>query len=119
MTFDESRRLGEKAHRLIPGGAHTYAKGDDQFPEEAPGFILRGAGSHVFDVDGNEFIEYGAGLRSVTLGHGHPRVVEAAARAMRDGTNFVRPARVEVELAEKLLSHLPAAEMVKFAKNGS
>jgi glutamate-1-semialdehyde 2,1-aminomutase len=119
MRFDESRRLREKAHRLIPGGAHTYAKGDDQYPEDAPGFIARGLGSHVWDVDGNEFIEYGAGLRAVTLGHGHPRVVEAAARAMRDGTNFVRPAPIELELAEALLSLLPAAEMVKFGKNGS
>jgi glutamate-1-semialdehyde 2,1-aminomutase len=119
MRFDESRRLREKAHGLIPGGAHTYAKGDDQYPEDAPGFIVRGQGCRVWDVDGNEFIEYGAGLRAVTLGHGHPRVVEAAARAMRDGSNFVRPARVEVELAERLLSLLPNAEMVKFGKNGS
>jgi glutamate-1-semialdehyde 2,1-aminomutase len=119
VRFDESRRLQAKAHRLIPGGAHTYAKGDDQYPEMAPGFIARGAGCRVWDVDGNEFVEYGMGLRSVTLGHGHPRVVEAAARAMRGGTNFVRPARIEAELAEKLLSLLPAADMVKFAKNGS
>lgn len=119
MDFPESRRMREKAHRLIPGGAHTYAKGDDQYPEDAPGFIERGAGCRVWDVDGNEFIEYGMGLRSVTLGHGHPRVVEAAARAMRDGTNFVRPAPLETQLAERLLALLPAAEMVKFAKNGS
>ena len=117
--YDESRRLRERAHRAIPGGAHTYAKGDDQYPEAAPGFIARGSGCRVWDVDGNEFIEYGSGLRSVTLGHAHPRVLEAAARAMRGGTNFVRPARLEVEAAEKLLSLLPAAEMVKFAKNGS
>src|SRR5689334_19236600 len=109
MGYDRSRKLREKAHRLIPGGAHTYAKGDDQFPEEAPGFIARGAGSHVWDVDGNEFIEYGAGLRAVTLGHGYSAVVEAAARTMRDGTNFVRPSAIEAEAAEKLLSILPAA----------
>jgi glutamate-1-semialdehyde 2,1-aminomutase len=119
MKFDESRRLREIAHRLIPGGAHTYAKGDDQYPEDAPGFIARGVGSHVFDVDGNEFIEYGAGMRAVTLGHGYPAVVEAAARAMRDGTNFVRPAPIELELAEKILALFPAADMVKFGKNGS
>ena len=119
MTFDESRRLNERAHRAIPGGAHTYAKGDDQYPAEAPLFIARGSGCRVWDVDGNEFIEYGMGLRAVTLGHGHPRVVEAAAQAMRDGTNFVRPSRLEVEAAEKVLSLVPGAEMVKFAKNGS
>jgi glutamate-1-semialdehyde 2,1-aminomutase len=119
MRFDESRRLQARAHRAIPGGAHTYAKGDDQYPEEMPVFIDRGAGSHVWDVDGNEFVEFGAGLRSVTLGHGFPPVVEAATRAMQGGTNFVRPARLEVELAERFLSIVPGAEMVKFAKNGS
>ncbi|HSB21116.1 MAG TPA: glutamate-1-semialdehyde 2,1-aminomutase [Anaeromyxobacteraceae bacterium] len=119
MRFDKSRELRERMHRAVPGGAHTYAKGDDQYPEDAPALIERGAGSHVWDVDGNEFVEYGAGLRSVTLGHGYPEVVEAAAQAMRQGINFVRPARIELEMAEKMLSLLPGAEMVKFAKNGS
>jgi len=119
VGFDGSKKWQERAHQVIPGGAHTYAKGDDQYPEEAPVFIARGSGSHVWDVDGNEYIEYGAGLRSVTLGHGFPVVVEAAQRAMKDGTNFVRPSPLEVEVAERFLSLLPGAEMVKFAKNGS
>jgi glutamate-1-semialdehyde 2,1-aminomutase len=84
-----------------------------------PVVIDRGAGARVWDVDGNEFVEFGAGLRSVTLGHGFPSVVEAAARAMRDGTNFVRPSRIELELAERFLGIVPTADMVKFAKNGS
>ena len=117
--FTASARLRERAHALIPGGAHTYAKGDDQYPEDAPGFIARGAGSHVWDVDGNEFIEYGSGLRSVTLGHAYPQVVEAALSAMRLGSNFVRPASIEVEMAERFLANIRGAEMVKFAKNGS
>jgi glutamate-1-semialdehyde 2,1-aminomutase len=119
MEFDKSVELRKRAHELIPGGAHTYAKGDDQYPEEAPGFIERGAGSHVWDVDGNEFIEYGAGLRSVTLGHAYPAVVEAISAAAAAGSNFVRPGPLEVEMAEQLLGLIPAAEMVKFAKNGS
>ena len=53
-------------------------KGDDQYPELAPGFIVKGKGCHVWDVDGNEFIEYGMGLRAVTLGHAYDPVVEAA-----------------------------------------
>jgi glutamate-1-semialdehyde 2,1-aminomutase len=117
--FDRSRALRRRAHEIIPGGAHTYAKGDDQYPEHAPGFIARGAGAHVWDVDGNEFIEYGSGLRSVVLGHAYGPVVDAVARVLRDGTNFVRPGPLEVEMAETLLSIVPAAEMVKFAKNGS
>ena len=79
-NFTKSKQLQQKSHALIPGGAHTYAKGDDQYPEQAPGFIARGMGCHVWDVDGNEFIEYGMGLRAVTLGHAYEPVVEAAYR---------------------------------------
>ena len=119
MIFSRSKALQNKSHLLIPGGAHTYAKGDDQYPELAPGFIARGRGCHVWDVDGNEFIEYGMGLRSVTLGHAFAPVVEAASRQMDCGINFTRPAAIEVEAAEKLLHLIQGAEMVKFAKNGS
>ena len=118
-VFTRSDALRPIAHRLIPGGCHTYAKGDDQYPKESPGFIERGQGSHVWDLDGNEFIEYGMGLRSVTLGHAFPPVVEAAARQMRLGSNFVRPAPIEVECAERFLELVPSAEMVKFGKHGS
>ena len=119
MSFGESSRLRDKAHALIPGGAHTYAKGDDQYPVHAPGFIARGEGCHVWDVDGNEFIEYGMGLRAVTLGHGYRQVVEAAHRQMLRGTNFTRPSPIEIECAEALQNLVDSAEMVKFAKDGS
>jgi glutamate-1-semialdehyde 2,1-aminomutase len=119
MDFSKSRTLQPKAHRLIPGGSHTYAKGDDQYPEQAPGFIVRGKGCHVWDLDGNEYIEYGMGLRAVTLGHAFDPVVEAAYKQMQVGTNFSRPAKIEVDLAEVMLEILDGADMVKFAKNGS
>jgi len=117
--FSKSRALTPKAHRLIPGGAHTYAKGDDQYPEAAPGFIARGKGCHVWDLDGNEFIEYGMGLRAVTLGHAFEPVLEAAYKQMQLGINFSRPSKIEVDLAEAMLEVIDGAEMVKFAKNGS
>jgi glutamate-1-semialdehyde 2,1-aminomutase len=119
MNFDQSKALKQKSHDLIPGGAHTYAKGDDQYPEMAPGFLERGQGCHVWDLDGNEFIEYGMGLRSVTLGHAYAPVVEAAYKQMRMGINFNRPSSIEVECAERLLDLVEGAEMAKFAKNGS
>jgi len=119
MKFDESRRLAAKAHDLIPGGCHTYAKGDDQYPELAPSFISHGNGCHVWDVDGNEFIEYGMGLRAVTLGHAYEPVVEAACAQMKLGSNFTRPAAIEVRYAEALAGAIPGADMVKFAKDGS
>jgi glutamate-1-semialdehyde 2,1-aminomutase len=117
--FQESRRLQARSHAVIPGGAHTYSKGDDQYPEHAPVFIARGKGSHVWDADGNEFIEYGMGLRAVTLGHAFEPIIEAACQQMLLGSNFTRPAAIEVEYAEELLGVLPNAGMVKFAKNGS
>jgi glutamate-1-semialdehyde 2,1-aminomutase len=119
VKFDNSRALRPKAHAIIPGGCHTYAKGDDQYPEEAPGFIARGSGCHVWDIDGNEFIEYGMGLRAVTLGHAYPQVVNAAKRQLELGNNFTRPAKLEVEYAEALAAEIPSADMIKFAKDGS
>lgn len=104
---------------MIPGGAHTYAKGDDQYPEDLAPVISHGHGSHVWDVDGHEYIEYGSGLRAVSLGHVHPKVTEAARREIDRGANFVRPSIVEERAAERFLATVPTAEMVKFAKNGS
>ncbi|MFF3417241.1 glutamate-1-semialdehyde 2,1-aminomutase [Streptomyces sp. NPDC002698] len=114
-----SRTANERLHAMIPGGAHTYAKGDDQYPDNLAPVISHGSGAHVWDVDGNRYIEYGSGLRSVSLGHAHPRVTEAARRELDRGSNFVRPSILEVEAAERFLATVPTAEMVKFAKNGS
>ncbi len=110
--------MRSRLRQLIPGGAHTYAKGDDQFPELSPGVIARGSGCHVWDVDGNEFIEYGMGLRAVTLGHAYPAVVEAVRDSLPLGTNFTRPSAHELECAERFLE-IVGADMVKFTKDGS
>jgi glutamate-1-semialdehyde 2,1-aminomutase len=115
---EERRTLNERAHAVIPGGAHTYAKGDDQFPEGSPAILVRGEGCRVWDEAGHEFIEYGMGLRSVSLGHAEPRVVEAVSRQLRLGVNYTRPSRIEIECAE-LLAGLVGADMVKFCKDGS
>lgn len=115
----DAEALRREAHRLIPGGCHTYAKGDDQFPAEAPALIREGQGCRVIDVEGREYIEYGMGLRAVTLGHAEPRVVQAAYDAIQQGTNFTRPAEIEVLAAREFLQTIPTAEMVKFTKDGS
>jgi glutamate-1-semialdehyde 2,1-aminomutase len=107
------------AHRVIPGGAHTYAKGDDQYPENMAPVIDRGHGCRVWDLDGNEYIEFGSGLRSNTLGHGFEPVLRAVRRSVGDGVNFVRPHRLERVAAERLIDLIPSAEMVKFGLNGS
>ncbi|GGR62687.1 glutamate-1-semialdehyde 2,1-aminomutase [Streptomyces roseolus] len=119
FALPRSRAANERLHALVPGGAHTYAKGDDQYPEDLAPVISHGRGAHVWDVDGNRYVEYGSGLRSVSLGHAHPRVVEAVRRELERGGNFVRPSVVEIEAAERFLATVPTADMVKFAKNGS
>ena len=88
---DPALSLQARAHRAIPGGCHTYAKGDDQYPADAPDFIVRGKGCRVWDRTGREYIEYGMGLRAVTLGHAYEPVLEAAFAQARLGVNFNRP----------------------------
>lgn len=119
MRFDQSNRLRTKSHQIIPGGCHAYAKADSEYPQLSPGFIDRGQGCRVWDVDGNEFIEYAPGNRSVSLGHAFPVVIDAIVDQLRRGVNFSRPAEIELHAAEKLLGVLQDAEMVKFCKNGS
>ncbi|ADG76725.1 Aminotransferase class-III OS=Tsukamurella paurometabola (strain ATCC 8368 / DSM / CCUG 35730/ CIP 100753 / JCM 10117 / KCTC 9821 / NBRC 16120 / NCIMB 702349 / NCTC 13040) OX=521096 GN=Tpau_0071 PE=4 SV=1 [Tsukamurella paurometabola] len=117
--FTESNRLQARLHQLVPGGAHTYARASDQYPENMAPILTGGLGARVQDVDGNEYVEYGMGLRAVTLGHAHPRVVAAVTDAIAHGTNFSRPTALEVDAAEDFLALVPGADMVKFAKNGS
>ena len=117
--FDRSVSHQQRAHGLIPGGAHTYAKGDDQMPEDMPVVIARGRGCRVWDLDGNEYVEYGQGLRAVTLGHAEPRVTAAAAEWLGRGANFSRPAEIELRAAEAFLRAVPGQDMVKFTKDGS
>ena len=118
-VFTESNRLQARLHQLVPGGAHTYARGSDQYPEQMAPVLSRGLGARVWDVDGNEYVEYGIGLRSVTLGHGYGPVIDAVTSAIADGVNFSRPTDLEVLAAEDFLTLVPGADMVKFAKNGS
>ena len=118
-NFTKSLCLQKKFHSYIPGGSHTYAKGDDQYPEFNAPIIEKGKGCRVWDVDGNEYIEYGMGLRAVGLGHAYNPVNEAACKQMAKGSNFTRPAIIEVKAAEAFLAFISGAEMVKFAKNGS
>ena len=119
LEMSASRNLQRRAHALIPGGSHTYAKGDDQYPITAPPFIARGLGCHVWDTDGNEYIEYGMGNRAVGLGHAYEPVVSAARAQLSSGCNFTRPSPLEVECAEQFLNLVDTAEMVKFCKDGS
>jgi glutamate-1-semialdehyde 2,1-aminomutase len=117
--FERSDQYRENVHRFIPGGAHTYSKGDDQFPRLAPAAIVRGKGGRVWDLDGNEYVDCGMGLGAVSLGHAYEPVLEAVREQLELGAAFSRPAALELDLARDLLAIISSAERVKFAKNGS
>ncbi|MGY0498742.1 glutamate-1-semialdehyde 2,1-aminomutase [Nocardia sp. FBN12] len=117
--FDRSNELQARLHDLIPGGAHTYARGADQYPELMAPILVRGNGAHVWDADGNRYVEYGMGLRAVTLGHAYTPVLDAVSGTIADGVSFSRPTELELRAAQDFLSLVPGADMVKFAKNGS
>lgn len=106
-------------HDLIPGGAHTYSKGDDQFPQLSPAAISHGKGAYVWDVDDNKFLDCSMGLTSVSLGHAYEPVLERVRKELDKGVNFQRPSYIEKEMAEAFLDLLPCHQMIKFAKNGS
>jgi glutamate-1-semialdehyde 2,1-aminomutase len=118
-SFAESNAHISAVHKLIPGGAHTYAKGDDQYPANMAPVLDRGSGCRVWDIDGNEYVEFGSGLRSNILGHGFEPVVRAVCSQLAGGVNYVRPHRIELEAAERITGLIPSAEMVKFGLNGS
>ena len=120
LVLDRSHQLLESARRLIPGGSQTFSKGPTQFVQGAsPGFLARGQGCRVWDVDGNDYLDTAMALGSVILGYAHPKVDEAVSAQMKDGVNFSLPHPLEVDLSERLSRIIPCAEMVRFAKNGS
>jgi glutamate-1-semialdehyde 2,1-aminomutase len=116
---DSGPRWRERLLRVIPGGAHTYSRGFDQFPANAPEILERGEGVHVFDPEGRKYLDFGMALASVGIGYAEPSIVEAAARGMRSGNGLSRPSVIELEAAELFVSRVRSADMVKFTKNGS
>lgn len=120
LRLDRSLALKAKAERLIPSCSQTFSKSPSQFVQgAAPVFLVRGQGSHVWDVDGNEYIDYAMALGPIILGHNEPAVTEAVIRQLRDGVTFSLPHPLEVELAQLLTDIIPCAQMVRFGKNGS
>jgi glutamate-1-semialdehyde 2,1-aminomutase/spore coat polysaccharide biosynthesis protein SpsF len=120
LVLDQSWAYLERARKVIPSCTQTFSKGHTQFVQGvSPVFLSRGKGSHVWDVDGNEFIDYINALGPVILGYDYPAVTRAAEEQLRRGVSFSLPHELEVELAEKLVSLISCAEMIRFGKNGS
>ncbi|MFN8535695.1 MAG: aminotransferase class III-fold pyridoxal phosphate-dependent enzyme [Dehalococcoidia bacterium] len=119
-SIARSTALKARAARRIPTLAQTFSKAPTQFVQGvAPVYLERGAGSHVWDVDGNEYIDYPMALGPVILGHNEPAVIEAAVARLQRGIAFSLPHPLELELTERLCHLIPCAEMARFGKNGS
>jgi len=120
LPLVEGEALWRKAVSVIPTGSQTFSKCPSQFVDGvAPKMLVRGRGSRVWDPDGNEYIDYTLGLGPAILGHSDPRVNQAAASAADDFSCPPLPHPMETQLAEKIISLIPCAEMVRFGKNGS
>jgi glutamate-1-semialdehyde aminotransferase len=119
-ALTESEKLLVRAHRIIPAYTQTLSKNPTQWSRGvAPAYLVRGSGAHVWDVDGNRYLDFPMALGPVLLGHSHPAVTEAIERQLRDGIAFTLPHPIEVEVAERVVELIPEAERVRFAKTGS
>lgn len=109
----------EQLLKAIPGGAHTYSRGYDQYPSNAPQILKRGKGAYVYDENEKEFLDYGMALRAVCVGYADERINAAAIRQIENGNNLTRPSLIELQAAQTLISAIDSVDMVKFTKNGS
>jgi glutamate-1-semialdehyde aminotransferase len=116
----ESEKLHVRATGLIPAFAHTIAKGPTQYVDGvAPKYLQRAKGSHVWDVDGNEYLDYNMAIGPISLGYGYPAVDDAIRRQLEDGIAFSLIHPLEVEVAELVREVIPNAESVRYAKAGA
>ena len=118
--LERSRELHKRAVRCIPWGTQTNAKKWRKvFPDVSPAFIERGRGCHIWDVDGNEYLDFKCALGPIVLGHADPDVNNAVKRQIDDGTLYNMAHPLEIELAEQIAEIVPCAKRVRFLKTGS
>ncbi|MFH0343532.1 MAG: aminotransferase class III-fold pyridoxal phosphate-dependent enzyme [Chromatiales bacterium] len=118
-AIEQSNALWSRVQGLIPAGTQTLAKGPTQFSEGvAPKYLLRGKGARVWDVDGNEYLDYNMGIGPIILGYCHEAIDEAIRRQLSNGISFSLMHPLEVELAELMRTCIPNAESVRFSKTG-
>jgi len=109
-----------RAEAVIPLGSQTFSKSRTQYPVgAAPLFAARSKGSRTWDIDGNEYVDLVSSLGAVALGYGDQEIEEAVIRQLRDGVTLSLSHPIEAEVAERMVSMIPCAEMVRFSKNGT
>jgi len=119
-VIKKSNEIYEKAKKLIPCQTQCLSKGPTQFVEGvAPKYLKRGKGCRVWDVDSNEYIDYGMGLGPIILGYCYDAVDKAIIEQLKDATILTQMHPLEVDVAELLVNTIPCAEMVRYGKNGS
>lgn len=120
MDYSQSNCFFDKASKIIPMASQTYSKSYYSVPKgHAPLFLEKGKGSHVWDIDGNEYVDLVNGLLSVSIGYANEEINRAIEAQLKKGINFSLPHKLECEVAEKLINLIPCAEMVRFGKNGT
>ena len=118
--YGRSEHLHARARQSIPLGTQTFSKSTTQFPLGiSPLFAARAQGSHLWDVDGHEYIDFISALNAITLGYNDPDVTAAVTRQLQSGTIFSLAHEIEITVAEAIIDMVPCAEMVRFGKNGS
>lgn len=114
----QSQTLFERAQKVLPGGVSSPVRAFRAVGGTPP-FLVRGHGSHVWDVDGNEYIDFVGSWGPLILGHSAPEVLEAVQKAMKDGLSFGAPTEMEVAIAELLVEMVPHIEMVRMVNSGT
>ncbi|MFN7992935.1 MAG: glutamate-1-semialdehyde 2,1-aminomutase [Bryobacteraceae bacterium] len=118
MTHFKSETVFQRAQKVIPGGVNSPVRAFRSVGGNPP-FIARGEGAHIFDIDGNEYIDYVGSWGPLLLGHKHPAIVQAVSAALERGTSFGAPTEQEVELAELIRDAVPSMEMVRLVSSGT
>ena len=113
-----SKRFFSEAQKYLPGGVNSPVRAFKAVEGE-PIFIAKAQGSKMWDVDGNEYIDYVLSWGPMILGHGHPRVVEALKAAVENGTSFGAPSELEVKLARMISEAMPSMEMIRMVNSGT
>ena len=117
-TREASKQLHERASRVIPGGVNSPVRAFRSVQCDPP-YITHGKGSHIWDVDGHEYVDYVGSWGPLILGHAFPAVVEAVERANRDGSSFGACTPIEAELAEEVIAAFPSIDKVRFVSSGT
>ncbi len=114
--YTKSKELYDRASRVLAGGISSEFR---RFSQPHPLFYATGSGSHITDVDGNDYLDFTLSQGPLILGHSHPKVLASVARASENGQLFAGQHLAELELAEKLQSLIPCAERIRFSLSGS